>query len=327
MRWIPQLPGLDAWGRFVDWRRREIARLGNLELATGRAHARGRRAWRAAPASSSSRPARTGRSTASTASRRARSRAPTRRCPHILTPEQIMLGGQARAAAPRVVVIDVESYHVGASLALRLAGQGHEVTIATPRRRSPRGATGRSRARACASSCTPTGVVMLSDVTAEEIVARRRAPAARATAATPFEVEADAVVLVTQRLSDEALYLELGRRPRRARRGRYRGRLPHGRLRRPALARRHGLRRPPPGARDRQPEPGRLPADPARARPARLKATSVNYDPRCPATRPGGTERSEAGANPALSRNCDAPPGDEPGRLHRAADSSPRRKG
>ena len=40
MRWIPHLPGLDAWGRFVEWRRREIARLGNLELATGvRMHA------------------------------------------------------------------------------------------------------------------------------------------------------------------------------------------------------------------------------------------------------------------------------------------------
>ena len=40
MRWIPQLPGLDAWGRFVEWRRREIARLANLELVTGvRLHA------------------------------------------------------------------------------------------------------------------------------------------------------------------------------------------------------------------------------------------------------------------------------------------------
>ena len=27
MRWIPHLPGLEAWGRFVEWRRREIARL------------------------------------------------------------------------------------------------------------------------------------------------------------------------------------------------------------------------------------------------------------------------------------------------------------
>ena len=32
----------------------------------------------------------------------------------------------------------------------------------------------------------------------------------------PVELEADGIVLVTQRLSDEALYLELAQRPRRA---------------------------------------------------------------------------------------------------------------
>ena len=42
-----------------------------------------------------------------------------------------MLDGKRRDGA-RVVVLDVEGYFVGASLALRLAGQGHEVTIATP---------------------------------------------------------------------------------------------------------------------------------------------------------------------------------------------------
>ena len=35
MRWIPHLPGLEAWSRFTEWRRREIGRLANLELATG----------------------------------------------------------------------------------------------------------------------------------------------------------------------------------------------------------------------------------------------------------------------------------------------------
>ena len=35
MRWIPRLPGLADWGRFVDWRRRESERLANLEIVTG----------------------------------------------------------------------------------------------------------------------------------------------------------------------------------------------------------------------------------------------------------------------------------------------------
>ena len=48
-----------------------------------------------------------------------------------------------------------------------------------------------------------------------------------------------------------------------------------------------------------------------------------------PGTYPRPVRRSEAGANPALSRNCDAsaPAGDEPGRLLFADELSPRRKG
>ena len=45
--------------------------------------------------------------------------------------EQIMLGGKP-VPGRRVVVLDIESYHLGASLALRLAAEGREVTLATP---------------------------------------------------------------------------------------------------------------------------------------------------------------------------------------------------
>ena len=187
--------------------------------------------------------------------------------PHILTPEQIMLGGKPVSGA-RVVVIDVESYHIGASLALRLAGEGHEVTIATPSETVAAWCNWTLEGPRFREQLHAAGVAMLSEVTAEEIV-----PGAvrlqHAHGGAPFEVQADAIVLVTQRLSNEALYLELAD-DRRARRRRHRGGLPHGRLRRPALARRRGLRRPPPGPRDRQPEPRGPPPDPARARPARV---------------------------------------------------------
>ena len=339
MRWIPQLPGLDAWGRFVEWRRREIARLANLELATGvRLHADDVRASGAdlvvvATGAHWSLNGFNGVSKGPIPGADATQ-------PHILTPEQIMLGGKPVSGA-RVVVIDVESYHIGASLALRLAGQGHEVTIATPSETVAAWCNWTLEGPRFREQLHAAGVVMLSEVTPEEIL-----PGAvrlqHAYGGPPFDVKADAIVLVTQRLSNEALYLELAGDRGRARGRRHRGRLPHRRLRRPALARRHGLRRPPPGPRDRQPEPRGLPADAARARPARVATgawprsgarpqvgvwRTAGYDPRCPAVRPGGTERSEAGGNPALSRNCDAPPGDEPGRLHRTADSSPRRKG
>ena len=135
----------------------------------------------------------------------------------------------------------------------------------------------------------------------------------------PFEVACDAVVLVTQRLSNEALYLELAGDPGALAASGHRCRLPHGRLRRPALARRHGLRRAPPGARDRRRRSVGLPADPARARRPGLasasgrpreRAAPLNQAAMIAPARPpvpGGTDASEAGANPALSRNCDAP--------------------
>ena len=65
-------------------------------------------------------------------------------------------------------------------------------------------------------------------------------------------------MLVTQRMSDDALFHELDGRPG--------GRLPDRRLRRAAPARRGDLRRPPPGARDRRRGSRGRAALPARAR-------------------------------------------------------------
>ncbi len=207
MRWIPHLPGLDAWGRFVEWRRREIARLPQPRARDRRAPARRRRAReRRRP-----RRRRDGRAlgaaTASTASRKGPIPGADATLPHILTPEQIMLGGKP-VRGTRVVVIDVESYHVGASLALRLAGQGHEVTIATPSESIAAWCNWTLEGPRLRAQLHAAGVAMLSDATAEAIV-----PGAvrmqHAHGGAPFDVEADAVVLVTQRLSNEALYLEL----------------------------------------------------------------------------------------------------------------------
>jgi dimethylamine/trimethylamine dehydrogenase len=206
MRWIPHLPGLEAWGRFVEWRQREIARLANLELTTRvRMHAgdvRGSGAELVVVA--------TGAHWALDGFNGV-TKGPIpgadATLPHIFTPEQIMLGGK-RLGAPRVVVIDIESYHLGASLALRLAGLGHEVTIATPSEAVAAWCNFTLEGPRLREQLHAVGVVMLSDTMAEAIV-----PGAvqlqHGYGGAPFEVEADAVVLVTQRLSNEALYLEL----------------------------------------------------------------------------------------------------------------------
>jgi dimethylamine/trimethylamine dehydrogenase len=210
MRWIPHLPGLDAWARFVGWRGREIARLGNLELVTGvRMHAGDVRASGAdlvvvATGAHWALDGFNGVTKGPIPGADATQQ-------HILTPEQIMLGGKPVSGA-RVVVIDVESYHIGASLALRLAGQGHEVTIATPSETVAAWCNWTLEGPRFREQLHANGVVMLSEVTAEEIV-----PGAvrlqHAYGGAPFDVEADAIVLVTQRLSNEALYLELAGDP------------------------------------------------------------------------------------------------------------------
>ena len=210
MRWIPHLPGLEAWGRFVEWRRSEIARLPNLELVTGvRLHAADVRASGADLAVIA-----TGAHWALDGFNGV-SKGPIPGADatkeHILTPEQIMLGAQP-VAGPRVVVIDVESYHVGASLALRLAGQGHEVTIATPSETVAAWCNWTLEGPRLRAQLHAVGVAMVSEATAEEILpdaVRFR----HAHGGPPFDVETDTVVLVTQRLSNEALYLELAEDP------------------------------------------------------------------------------------------------------------------
>jgi dimethylamine/trimethylamine dehydrogenase len=210
MRWIPHLPGLDAWGRFVEWRRREIARLGNLELATDtRLHADDVRASGAglvvvATGAHWSLDGFNGVTKGPIPGADATQA-------HILTPEQIMLGAKAVSGA-RVVVIDVESYHIGASLALRLARQGHEVTIATPSETVAAWCNWTLEGPRFREQLHANGVVMLSEVTPEAIL-----PGAvrlqHAHGGSPFDVAADAIVLVTQRLSNEALYLDLAGDP------------------------------------------------------------------------------------------------------------------
>ena len=105
-------------------------------------------------------------------------------------------------------MIDFESYHVGASLALRLAGQGHEVTLATPSETVAAWCNWTLEGPRLREQLHATGVVMRQRRDRRGDRPRRRA-LRHAYGGAPFEVEADAVVLVTQRLSNEALYLEL----------------------------------------------------------------------------------------------------------------------
>jgi hypothetical protein len=67
----------------------------------------------------------------------------------------------------------------------------------------------------------------------------------------------------------------------------------------------------------------RLPARAARGD----GSSSARYGAYCSGNAQGGSGASEAGEIPALSRNGDAPQGDEPGRLSCVGETCPRSKG
>jgi dimethylamine/trimethylamine dehydrogenase len=205
MRWIPQLPGLGEWARVVNWRRVQLEKLKNVEVILGtRLSAADVLEYGAeiVVVASGAFWARNGLQ-AATHEPIAGADASLA---HVLTPEQIMVGGKA-PPGPRVVVYDAEGYVTGAGTAERLALEGFEVELVTPLET----------------------IAPLTDETLEgpplrrhlhELGVRQR----RATLLTvvepgrvagedefgdPVELPADGVVLVTQRLSDDALYHEL----------------------------------------------------------------------------------------------------------------------
>lgn len=206
LRWLARLPGLGEWARVINYRQIQLDKLPNVQfvpktrldlgavlgygadlvvLATGaRWSANGVNGYTRGPLLDGENP-----------------------LAHVLTPEQIMVEERRPPTGARVLVYDCEGYLVGAGIAELLAGEGFRVQLVTPLGViSPLsddaldGGLLRAHLHSCGVSqldrtvltrLEPTGAVGL-DQFGETI-----------------ELEADAVVLVTQRLSDDALYLEL----------------------------------------------------------------------------------------------------------------------
>jgi dimethylamine/trimethylamine dehydrogenase len=204
-RWIPRLPGLDEWDRLRTWRLGQLAQLGNVAVETGvRLDAAAVRA-----AGADLVVVATGAAWAGDG-RNGVTRGPIpgadASLPHVLTPEQIMLEDK-RPPGSRAIVLDCDGYFMGAGMAELLRAHGHEVELVTScekiaprcdetlegpllRRRLHDLGIG-MRAETWATRIDPGGVACETEL------------------GDTFELEADAVVLVTQRVSDEALYLEL----------------------------------------------------------------------------------------------------------------------
>ncbi|HEX7290092.1 MAG TPA: FAD-dependent oxidoreductase, partial [Conexibacter sp.] len=206
MRWIPQLPGLGEWARIVNYRQIQIGKLKNVDfiprtrldaeaiaeygaeiviVATG---AR----WAADGFNGYTREPIPGADASED---------------WIFTPEQIMVEG-AEVPGERVVIVDNDGYFMALSLAEKLALEGKQVTVLTqfpapaPFMRHTGEQTSMRRKLA------GLGVTVRTETIATQVapgVVRTRHTAER----TEDEVAADAVVLTTQRLSNEGLYREL----------------------------------------------------------------------------------------------------------------------
>jgi len=209
MRWVPRLPGLGEWARFLNWRAVQLEKLRNVEVITGtELSAQDIREYGAEIVVVA-----TG-ARWSTDGLNAFTHAPIpgadAALPHILTPEQIMLEGKA-VPGKRVIVYDAEGYFTAAGLAEKLAGEGFDVELATCLERV-----------APVTDETLEGPMLRQHL--HDVGIRQRAGFLAAEIAEgvvrgtdeygePLELEADAVVLVTQRLSNEALYLEVAQDP------------------------------------------------------------------------------------------------------------------
>jgi dimethylamine/trimethylamine dehydrogenase len=205
MRWVRRLPTLGDWGRIVDWRRIQLDKLPNVAVVTGsRLSADAVQDYGAQIVIVA-----TG-SHWSGDGMQAYTHKPIAGAdaslPHVLTPEQVALDGK-RPPGRRVAVYDAEGYFVAPGIAELLANEGFEVHLVTSLETvSP------------ISDLTLEGPMLRQHLHERGVVVHRGVILNSVENAVvkgenefgeTFSLDADGIVLVTQQVSDESLYLEL----------------------------------------------------------------------------------------------------------------------
>jgi len=206
VRWVATLPSLGEWARVVNYRKIQLDKLPNAEVITGtRLDASGVREYGAeiVVVATGARWASDGLSGVTHGPVEGADSS----LPYCATPEQVVLEG--KDVGERVVVYDCEGYFMGVSLAERLALGGKRVTYVTPGAHP-------------GAYMHFTGEMALLQARLHEleieVVTERyleRVAEGSVSAADVWvpdvrrDLPADGVVLVTQRLSDDALYREL----------------------------------------------------------------------------------------------------------------------
>jgi dimethylamine/trimethylamine dehydrogenase len=205
LRWIPQLPGLGEWARVVNYRRIQLDKLRNVEVITGtrlipeEVLEYGAEIVVVATGSSWAGDGMNGITLEPVAG------ADTS-LPHVLTPEQVMAG---KPVGQRVLVVDADGYFVGAGIAEKLAREGSSVTYLTPFETTAPYLHLTLEAPRVNRILRGLGV----DIVTERVPTAIEPGCVRAVDLWTFEEErtweAESVVLVTQRNSDDELFRAL----------------------------------------------------------------------------------------------------------------------
>jgi dimethylamine/trimethylamine dehydrogenase len=205
--WESRFRGLSEWMRVVEYRREQIAKLANVEVRTNTTlGAQDVLAWGAdlVVVATGSQWAGDGLGPATLDT----IAGADSRLANVLTPEQVMVAGKEVPGA-RVLVYDSDGYHVGASLAEKLAEDGKLVTLVAP--------TPQVAARMFFTGEGPHMTRRLVEL-GVELVPSHYVTAVDLPKVTAFHSvvhgqpvtwDADAIVLVTQRCSSDQLYREL----------------------------------------------------------------------------------------------------------------------
>ena len=205
MRWVPELPGRGEWARVLNWRRIQLDKLGNVEVIAGtRLSPEAVRTYGAelvvVATGAFWSPVGLNRETHEPIAGADAS------LPHVLTPEQVMVEGKV-PSGERVAVYDCDGYFMGPDLAEKLALEGFRVDLVTSLEDVAPFAHETLEQSLLKRRLHEAGVRLHRSVLLDRV--EPGLVSGRGEFDEPYELETDAVVLVTQRVSDEALYLSL----------------------------------------------------------------------------------------------------------------------
>jgi dimethylamine/trimethylamine dehydrogenase len=209
IRWIPDLPGLGEWRRVVNWRVVQLEQLRNVELICGvdldAAEVREYGAEIVVLATGSHWSA-DGLSAAT--------HAPVIGAgpglDHVLTPEAVMVEGR-RPPGERVIVYDADGYYMAAGIAELLVREGRQVELVTNHEQIAPRCDETLEGPLLRQRLHEAGVTLRRGLTFTSV--EPGAARAQDEFGEPVELPADGFVLVTQRLSADALYRELAADP------------------------------------------------------------------------------------------------------------------